>query len=99
MNINIEQKLLDCCRWVRYQNVENLPESVCISCFEYLEQSWQFCEDVAATQLHLREMFSDCKPELQQPMNPNRLSVDVELNLKDQSQDDDDHSLEEVLFI
>lgn len=48
--LQIEQKLSDCCRWHLYQNHNNLPESVCISCFECLERSWLFCEKVAATQ-------------------------------------------------
>lgn len=93
---NIEQKLIDCCRWSQYQNDEHLPHNICNSCFECLEECWQFCEKLVATQIHLKDNFSDWKPNSQQPMNPNFPSVKIELvNFKDEFLDDD-QSIEEL---
>lgn len=43
--LNILQKLIDCCRWnyIEGQNNENLPQSVCASCFLKLNECYN-CE-------------------------------------------------------
>lgn len=77
-NQNIEQKLLDCCRWALYQNDENLPENICNSCFECLEQSWRFCEKVTNTQNRFREFLVDAK------LHKSENSNNIETNLTDE---------------
>lgn len=67
--LQIEQKLKDCCRWHLYLNQNNLPESVCISCFECLERSWQFCEMVASTQEKLINNLNENELESHHPLD------------------------------
>lgn len=67
--LQIEQKLSDCCRWNLYQNKNNLPESVCVSCFECLERSWLFCEKVAATQEKLINDLKENEPKPYHSLN------------------------------
>lgn len=50
--LNIEQKLIDCCRWNSLVEEEHgdLPKWICGACFQKLEQSWEFAENVAQAQ-------------------------------------------------
>lgn len=62
--LNIEQKLLDCCRWTHLKELEsneNLPQHICIVCYEKLEQSWLFAEHVASAQYKLIEIIRNSK--------------------------------------
>lgn len=61
--LNIEQKLIDCCRWRLFEDYTNLPEHICNSCFKSLEASWTFAENVAHTQRKLLTHFDDIKVE------------------------------------
>lgn len=51
--LNIERKLVDCCRWAHLKDLTAdvvLPQTICNCCIEKLEQCWQFAESVAHTQ-------------------------------------------------
>lgn len=50
---DIEQKLVTCCSWNSYRSHENLPQNVCMSCFQQLEQCWYFRETIAHAQQKL----------------------------------------------
>lgn len=59
-NLNIEQKLVDCCRWTYIKELNadmNLPQQICIVCIEKLEQCWSFAESVANAQYKLIEFI------------------------------------------
>lgn len=62
-NLNIQQKLIDCCRWRLFQDYKNLPEHICNSCFKLLEASWSFAEIIAQTQQKLLENLTNLKKE------------------------------------
>lgn len=52
---DIQQKLLRCCDWK--VNLDfHLPQNVCTICFDKLEQSWLFAENVAEAQLKLKSI-------------------------------------------
>lgn len=53
--LNIEQMLVDCCRWnsIRENGNHFFPQKVCMICVGKLEQSWEFAESVAAAQHEL----------------------------------------------
>lgn len=60
--LNIEQKLIDCCRWNHFKELNtngNLPEHICIVCLEKLEQCWLFSELVASAQYKLIEILGN----------------------------------------
>lgn len=60
--LNIEQKLVDCCRWTHFKelNVDaNLPQHICIVCIEKLERSWLFAESVSSAQYKLIEIINN----------------------------------------
>lgn len=62
--LNIEQKLVDCCRWTHLKELEsneNLPQHICIVCNEKLEQCWLFAENVANAQHKLIEIIENSK--------------------------------------
>lgn len=63
-SLNIEQKLIDCCRWKLYDNYEtyNLPQRICNACFKNLERSWAFAESVTQAQQELLIRAVDSKP-------------------------------------
>lgn len=62
--LNIEQKLIDCCRWKAFLGDEHdgLPKRICIVCFQRLEQSWEFAESVAQAQQAFNTNTTDPKP-------------------------------------
>lgn len=49
---NIEQKLVDCCRWEMFRGIlfANLPKQICEFCLNSLESSWRFVEKVERAQ-------------------------------------------------
>lgn len=59
--LQIEEKLLACCRWNQYQNSinSNFPNAICLLCCEKLEKCWLFNETVANAQAKLQEIFGD----------------------------------------
>ncbi|XP_055313930.1 uncharacterized protein LOC129575078 isoform X2 [Sitodiplosis mosellana] len=61
--LGIQPKLIDCCRWRDLENCNNehLPQNVCISCVQKLEQCWEFAESVSAAQQELLRMVDDIK--------------------------------------
>lgn len=62
--LNIEQKLVDCCRWTHFKELNadaNLPQHICIVCIEKLEQCWLFAESVASAQYKLIEFINNSK--------------------------------------
>lgn len=61
---NIEQKLFDCCRWNLFTLNGELPEKICCTCFEKLENSWSFVESVGQAQDRLLALITDVKPDL-----------------------------------
>lgn len=85
-NLNIQQKLIDCCRWRLFQDYQNLPEHICNSCFKLLEASWSFAENVAQTQQKLLTSLENVKvetpylePEINVPENTeNKYSGDID---------------------
>lgn len=63
--LNIEQKLIDCCRWNSFvSNNEEMPKMICDLCFKSLEESWAFAETVALAQQYLLEQLIDIKFEV-----------------------------------
>lgn len=64
--LNIEQKLIDCCRWASIGSCgfENWPHRICGSCYEQLEKSWTFAENVAKAQEELVSYMTDVKSEI-----------------------------------
>lgn len=62
--MNIEQKLIDCCRWNFFIPNEELTKKVCRPCFKKLENSWMFAETVRHAQDQLIALITDIKPEL-----------------------------------
>ncbi|XP_055314070.1 zinc finger protein 317-like [Sitodiplosis mosellana] len=63
-SLNIEQKLIDCCRWKSFDPYEtyNLPRLICNSCLKNLEKSWAFAESVAQAQQELLAQMAETKP-------------------------------------
>lgn len=58
--LKIEEKLIVCCQWNNYQNINyNFPDAICYSCCEKLEKCWLFNETVASAQTKLEEIFRD----------------------------------------
>lgn len=57
--LNIRQKLIDCCRWDELHEDQNdhYPRSICKSCYEKLEQCWNFTQSVAQAQFKIYEYF------------------------------------------
>lgn len=89
-NLNIQQKLIDCCRWRLFEDCKNLPENICNSCFKLLEASWSFAENVAQTQQKLLKNLENVKvetpylePEINVPGDrENQYSDDIDNNVK-----------------
>lgn len=59
--LNIEQKLIDCCRWTSIVATENeaLPKKICSSCYRKLDMSWSFAESVAQAQQQIVSKYVD----------------------------------------
>lgn len=64
--LNIEEKLIDCCRWKQFQSAENdnLPRNICTICLKNLEKCWAFAESVAQAQQVLIAQFVHVKPTI-----------------------------------
>lgn len=62
--LNIEQKLIDCCRWNLFIPSDELTKKVCRACFKKLENSWMFAETVRLAQEQFFAYITDIKPEL-----------------------------------
>lgn len=63
---NIQQKLIDCCRWdsIVATEFETLPKKICNPCYRKLEMSWTFAESVAEAQQQIFSTFTEQKPVL-----------------------------------
>lgn len=63
---NIQQKLIDCCRWnsIIVTECETLPKKICNSCYRKLEMSWTFAESVGQAQQQIFSIFVEQKPFL-----------------------------------
>lgn len=67
--LNLQQKLIDCCRWNSLASIENytLPKRICNTCYRKLEASWSFAESVAQAQQEINALFGgEEKPALPQ---------------------------------
>lgn len=55
--LNMLPKLFDCCRWNRFEGQDHgiFPQNVCVTCFQKLNQCWEFAESVAFAQNSLHE--------------------------------------------
>lgn len=64
--LNIQQKLIDCCRWnsIITNEYETLPKRICNPCYRKLEISWSFAENVAQAQIQIFSNFAEEKPLL-----------------------------------
>lgn len=64
--LNIQQKLIDCCRWTSIVPIEydSLPKRICNPCYRKLEISWSFAESVAQAQQELLSTVGEEKPAL-----------------------------------
>lgn len=62
--LSIKQKLIDCCRWDKISDEEQIgiPKLICRDCFEKLEQSWSFAESVMLAQQKINMHVIDEKP-------------------------------------
>lgn len=64
--LNIQQKLIDCCRWnsIGIDECGTMPKMICNGCIKKLEKSWLFLESVAQVQEQLHLHVVDIKTEL-----------------------------------
>lgn len=90
----IEQKLIDCCQWNLLNSTEydGLPKKICNICFQKLENSWKFAENVANAQCHLLSLIDGIQSNLPpieyvsaasikvEPIEEEECYGDVELN-------------------
>lgn len=70
--LNIEEKLIDCCRWARFEKLNldaDFPHHICIICMEKLEQCWLFAESVENAQHKLIEIIRFGKSVPFDPLN------------------------------
>lgn len=81
-SLNIEQKLFDCCRWILYQSYENLPDSVCESCFTSLENSWKFAEAVGQAQQKLADELKSMVIQQEDRTSPMNIKVEVGIGIE-----------------
>lgn len=81
--LNIQQKLIDCCRWNSMigTECETLPKKICNSCYRKLDTSWTFAESVAQAQQQIFSMFAEEKPVMRpiEHIDVNDASVKDEL--------------------
>lgn len=77
--LNIQQKLIDCCRWNSLVPIEydSLPKRVCSVCYRKLELSWSFAECVAQAQHKLFSMIGEEKPALAPIEHINIKNIDI----------------------
>lgn len=87
-DMNIKQKLIDCCRWNNFEEMDNedLPQNVCTACTEKLEQCWSFSESVADAQHSLLKIIEELKTEPENLMENDPIEIDIDfqhIDLKD----------------
>lgn len=76
-NLEIIEKLNICCRWNTIEHHAEFPETVCLSCFDQLQQSWQFAEKVLQAQLQLKEFIDKISlEETQHRLETSHNSID-----------------------
>lgn len=80
--LNIQQKLIDCCRWRSFEEKPNFPQSICVVCFDQLENSWTFADRVHKAQIELETIFSHQNASVfvkqeQEEFHDNDLSNDI----------------------
>lgn len=63
-NLDIEQKLIACCRWNSFIANEQMPKMICADCWKILEKSFAFAETVALAQQQLLNQLIDIKIEV-----------------------------------
>lgn len=80
-SLNIEKKLIDCCRWNSYSVNEQYPKHVCTECFDLLEKCWEFVETVAATQRKLADSFERDNYLMPKAKSPISITVDGGIGL------------------
>lgn len=63
---NIQQILIDCCRWnfITTTGSETLPKNICNPCYRKLQMSWSFAENIARAQQQISAMFLGKNPVL-----------------------------------
>lgn len=80
-SLEIEVKLVMYCQWAKLnhpQSVE-MPKNVCISCFQKLQQSCDFAEQIRNVQSHLlSQLLSENKLEMESDDNQDILSNESE---------------------
>lgn len=55
--LKVKQKLIDCCRWNSFEHSDNLPQSICSTCYRKLNQSWTFAQCIENAQAELRAVL------------------------------------------
>lgn len=60
----IESKLIVCCQWnvinvVDENHSDQMPQDVCVSCLQSLQNSWDFAEQVKHAQIELKSKLTD----------------------------------------
>lgn len=90
INLNIEQKLIVCCRWNSFIGNEQMPKMICAICWKSLEKSFDFAESVALAQQQLFTQLIEIKVEvgLLEPINEPIESINI-LIAKDEPLDSD----------
>lgn len=68
--LDIESKLIACCRWntLKGNKSNKLTKNVCVSCFQILQQCWDFTEQIRHAQFHL---FADLLDESESKVKSN----------------------------
>lgn len=67
---SIERKLIACCQWNPQNTDFELPQDVCSSCFERLENSWSFLQSVQTAQRQIQKIFGKYWKLIQMPKTP-----------------------------
>lgn len=89
-NLDIEQKLIACCRWNSFIANEQMPKMICAICWKILGKSFAFAETVALAQQQLLNQLIDIKIEVGslEPINEPIESIDITI-AKDEPIDSD----------
>lgn len=95
IGLNVEQKLIECCRWnslVSREYDELMPKSICMACFRQLENSWSFAESVAEAQQKLLSIVAALKPPTIEYVNTSNVKAEtddqIDSYMDDNNQDD-----------
>lgn len=97
--LNIQQKLIDCCRWNTLCPIEydTLPKRICYTCYRRLEASWAFAESVAQAQKQLISKFGDGKSGLLPIEYVSIRSADIKNELSDATDDEQDEAIKPII--